>query len=108
MIQYGQYHIEISIFALQVENIVFDKRIIQKSCFWGIFSQSIFGLFEFFGFVLIYKKKLLSVFEAIFVFLFILCSILELHSVLIDVFCFSSFEQGKPRAVDVTGSQGAS
>lgn len=33
MIQYGQYHIEIIIFALQVENIVFDKRIIQKSCF---------------------------------------------------------------------------
>jgi len=42
------------------------------------------------------------------VFLFILCNILELHSVLTDVFCFSSFEQGKPRAVDVTGSQGAS
>lgn len=41
--------------------------------------------------------------------LLILYNIWELHSVLTDVFlCFSLFEQGKPTAVDVTGSQGAS
>lgn len=53
-IQYGQYHIEIIIFALQIENIFFDKRVIQKCCFWGIFSQSInLNLFFFFNL----KKK---------------------------------------------------
>lgn len=39
-------------FSLQVENIVFDKRIVQKCCFWGIFSQSI----NLNCFVLILKK----------------------------------------------------